>query len=146
MSTQKFRFMTLLLLGIVGFMFQSCTSDNNYVATPYPGTAHFKIVNKSGQDIDSLWMSNSSSEVQVQKRMSIKNQDSIHYELKMPSGYSDGSYSLRYKGVHLPQRFYPFGYYTNSSQWEKLVELVILRDTVVDRSVSEKQFIEALYH
>jgi hypothetical protein len=104
------------------------------VATGSGEKAQFNIINKSGDDIDSLWIDHSAGGLQCQERSQLAQNDSVYYEMKMPTGYSDGDYTLWvYKKGNLAH-IHKFGYYTNSAQMEKEYDIIIRNDTIIERA------------
>lgn len=107
------------MLSIV--LFASCSANEG----------RFNISNESSFNIDSLTIIPDSKN----KFVSLKKGEKIEYITQMNAAKSDGSYWIYFKKPNAYESiFQNFGYYTNGSQIEDVINIRILNDTILIES------------
>jgi len=108
----------LSILAIL-FLLQSCVMDDYK-------NASFEIKNKSQFYIDSLLVTNhQSDEINSKKAYEFEAKESKSLSIDMTNAEGDGDYIIKYKvkGEWYEKRF---GYFTNGSQIEELISIIII--------------------
>ena len=102
-------------------LFSSCCFDNG----------NFEIINKSDFDIEALSIQPDSKNHVIKL---LKN-EKTNLKTCMNQTKTDGSYTISFKNSNTNKTVsYNFGYYSNGSQLEKKIVLVIKNDTILSEN------------